>query len=171
VDLRVARRIDIRLDGVIGQSFLRQAPYLIDYREKSLWLGDEAVRRSEGLPVIVALASNSDGAIVPVTFAADQRSWRLRLDSGASDLVLACGSSCPKIQRTESTEILTNHGTTTGLRAVIGELRIGGARFGTHEALLVEPIGLGCDGVLPARWFAAVYVDSANHVVRLAPAK
>jgi len=71
------RKIDPGVRGILGQSFLSRSTYLIDYAHKKLWLGEDAIRRAEVLPLIISTQQTSGRTIVPVTLQAGGRSWRL----------------------------------------------------------------------------------------------
>jgi len=160
------RQVDSRADGVIGQSFLRQAPYLIDYRAKQFWLDDEATARAAALPSAVASTPNRGETLVPVAIGTDHAVRSLMLDSGTSDLILECAQTCPKLSQVESFEVTTNQGKGQMKRGVLGLMEVGGERLTARPAALREPVTDDRDGLLPASWFAAVYVDSRNDIVR-----
>ncbi len=158
------RQVDTRVDGVIGQSFLRQAPYLIDYRARMLWLDDEAVARGSQLESVIESAADSRETVVPVAIGGQTR--RLMLDSGASDLILECDNGCPKLMSVESVSVRTNQGAGQAQRGVLPAMEIGGARWTSRPAALLARATSERDGLLPASLFAAVYVDAPHHLVR-----
>ena len=165
------RKIDPLASGILGQSFLSRSAYLIDYARKKLWLGEDAIRRAEELPYIISTPQISGRTIVPVTFQAGGPSWRLTLDSGASNLILKCSAQCPMITDPRSGDrVLALVGERTVLSGTLRRLEIAGARMWSVHAVLVDtdlPDGQD-DGVLPSHWFSAVYVDSDAGMVRLA---
>lgn len=165
------RQVDERVDGVIGQSFLRQAPYLIDYRAKKLWLDDEAAERGQRLPLALTSAENPRQTIVPVAIGKEKAVRQLMLDSGSSDLILECSERCPKLGRVEEFDVRTNQGSGRMQRGVLAAVEVGGAVLHMRPAALREQASGERDGLLPAAWFAAVYVDSPNHVVRFGEAR
>jgi hypothetical protein len=160
------RQLDAHADGVIGQSFLRQAPYLIDYRARQLWLDDEAVEHGEGLPLVVNSVANSMETVVPVAIGTERAVRRLVLDSGSSDLILECAVTCPKLTSVENFDVRTNQGAGQIRRGVLAAMEVGGTALNKRPAALREPVSSERDGLLPASWFAAVYVDSPHNLVR-----
>lgn len=165
------RKIDHAAHGILGQSFLSRSAYLIDYARKKLWLGEDAIRRAEELPFIVSIQQTNGRTIVPVTLQAGGRSWRLTLDSGASNLILKCSRQCPMItDSSRGDRILALVGERPVLSGTLKRLEIAGARMSFVPALLIDtdlPDGLD-DGVIPSHWFSAIYVDGQAGLVRLA---
>jgi hypothetical protein len=163
------RNVSSNVDGVLGQSFLRQAPYLIDYKGKRLWLGDEATQRAESLSISATTRHELPGTVIPVTIGTEKKSRMLRIDSGTSELILECVTSCPHAMSLETVHAVTNHGEREVKRGVLQDIRIGGQVAPGGGAILIENVEPepGREGLLPARWFAAVYVDSTRDIVRL----
>jgi hypothetical protein len=95
--------------------------------------------------------------------------WRLTLDSGASHLVVECDQACPPVHEVQHDKRLI---TFLGERPVVyGKLRnveIGGSAMPQVEAVVVDTQSAdwGDQGVLPAKWFSAVYVK--DKLVRFA---
>ena len=144
-------------------------PYLIDYRQKLLWLGDEAVRQAASLRTEIA-AERADGRMVlPVGMESGGGRWRLTLDTGANALVIRCGARCPKLRDAHGGDrIVTNAGSCAVRRGIVHHVTVGTMIIPRAEAALVDgPVRASEDGVLPASWFSAVYVDSARNLVRL----
>lgn len=166
------RGLDGRADGVLGQSFFGKSAYMIDYRQKRIWQGEEAVQFSRQLPVAVPAIQIEGRTAVRVVLDPSAEPWLLALDSGASDLVVQCGTRCPPASDVQTDGWLLTYG---GERPVShGKLRhveIGGVTMPPVEAVLIDATEPGAQtgGVLPMRWFSAVYVD--GDVVRLSPAR
>jgi hypothetical protein len=176
VEIAVASMGDVKkiyagARGILGQSFLSRSAYLIDYARKKLWFGDDAVRRAEELPFALSSKQANGRTILPVTLQAGGPSWRLTLDSGASDLILKCNRECPAIANAHSGgRVLALVGERPVLGGILRRIEIAGARLSFVHALLVDtdlPDGQD-DGVLPSQWFSAVYVDGNSGLVRLA---
>ena len=106
-----------------------------------------------------------------MTLEAGGPSWRLTLDSGASNLILKCSQRCPRINDPRSGDrVLALVGERPVLSGTLRQVEIAGARMSFVHALLVDtelPDGQD-DGVIPSHWFSAVYVDGNSGLVRLA---
>jgi hypothetical protein len=165
------RKIDPKADGVLGQNFLGRSAYLIDYARKKLWLGDDAIRRADELPLVLSAEKANGLTILPVTLQAGHPSWRLTLDSGASNLIVKCNKGCPGIMNARSGErVMTLVGDRPVHSGTLMQVEVAGARISLVHALLVaaEPADRQDDGVIPSQWFSAVYVDGDSGLVRLA---
>jgi len=168
--LECLQRLNTKADGILGQSFLGRFPYLVDYQRKQLLLGDDARRASFQVGPEVPVTQSSGGIIVAVTLDPEMRPWRMILDMGARDLILQCGSKCPQLSGPEHAGlIVTNAGDRRVRRARTARLEVGGLAISHAEVYLLDtPGSADHDGLLPARWFSAVYVDAGRNVVRLA---
>jgi hypothetical protein len=160
------RRIDARIEGVLGQSFLSRFPCLIDYRGRRLWLGEEAARRAEALPERITAERVEGRLALPVQVVAGASPARLVLDSAAPALVLACGRQCPNLAARTEGGLKTNAGARKIVQGTLAAVSVGGIRFPRPAAVLLEgrPVTTEEDGLLPARWFSAVYMGPGNLV-------
>jgi predicted aspartyl protease len=159
------RALRSKAEGVLGQSFLSRTPYLIDYRRKRIWLGAAATQEAERLPVTMAAGGDSERVVVPVALEPGGREWRLTLDSGATQMVVECRENCPQTGRTGSWErLITYTGEQPVSRCRFRSVRVGGVGMPTMDALIanVAPPDGQDEGVLPMRWFSAVYVDNVR---------
>jgi hypothetical protein len=170
MDLEGVRQIDKGSDGVLGESFLNRRPYLMDYSQRKLWLGSEAVARSKLLPIELHGSQILGRMVVPVVLKAGTKPWRLAIDSGASSLLIQCSRACPAISGSRLRRVITNTGERTVRQGTLSYLELGRAAVAGGVAVLVEepPKAGREDGLLPARWFSAVYVDCGEDLVRLA---
>lgn len=161
------RSVGGRVDGVLGQSFLSRISYLVDYRQGRLWVGPEADRQSSRVGSRVAVEIVRDRVMLPVVVEPGGRTWRMVLDTGANDLLLGCGSDCPRAAGV--THLRTNAGEHPVRTAKVRQVRVGGLRFSDREALLTGKPAHGeqGDGLLPGHWFSAIYVGRGGEVVRL----
>ena len=168
--LEGVQRLNTKVDGVLGQSFLGRFPYLVDYQRKRLLLGDDARRASVQLGPEVAVTQAFGRIVVAVTLDPEEQLWRVILDMGASGLILQCGSQCPQLGGLENAgRIVTNAGDWRVRRGKTARLEVGGLAIAHAEVYLLDmPAPADHDGLLPARWFSAVYVDAGRNVVRLA---
>jgi hypothetical protein len=163
--LTAMRTIDEGIQGVLGQSFVARFPSLIDYRSRRVWFGAEAVARAAGLPVRVAAEWVRDRAVLPVRVGA--REYRMVLDSGSADLVLRCSGECPRLTGSEEAQARSNTGDRRVVRGWLREAEVGSLRIAQPAVALLPGAGED-DGMMPARWFSAVYMDPGARVVRLA---
>jgi Aspartyl protease len=164
------RKLHPGTDGILGQNFLGRSAYLIDYMRKKLWLGEEAVRRAEELPFVFSALQINGRTILPLTLQAGGPSWRLTLDSGATNLILKCDHRCPVIidQRRDE-RVLALLGERPIVSGTLRQIEIAGARMSFVPVMLVDTeLSDGKDdGVIPSQWFSAVYVDGTSGLVRL----
>jgi hypothetical protein len=165
------RALHAKADGVLGQSFLSRTPYLIDYRRKRMWLGAAATKEAERLPITMAPRGSDGRVVVPVVLEPGGKTWRLTLDSGASQMVVECQENCPHTARMASSKrLVTYAGEQAVSRSTFRQVNVAGTAMPAIEAVIVNvvpPDGQD-EGVLPTRWFSAVYVD--NLTVKLASA-
>jgi hypothetical protein len=170
LELDGVRTVSRGVDGVLGQSFLGRFVYMIDYRRKLFRLGDEAGEQVPSFTTEI-LAEQAQGTMVlPVGIEPGAGIWRLTLDTGSDALVMRCGAHCPQVRDSrEGDRIMTNSGSRGVRRGFVDRITVGAVSIPRAEvALLDGPVSGFADGVLPANWFAAVYVDSARNLVRLA---
>ncbi len=171
LDLPAVRAISRTADGVLGQSFLSRGAYLLDYQKKRLWLGDDATEQAARLPHSVTATSSRGRTVIPVGLEPD-RIWQLALDSGTTNLVVDCSERCPRAWGLERDGHLVTHaGERTVMRGNLQRVALGDSTLPPTEAVLLEgnaPEGWD-EGVLPARWFSAFYVNKS--VVRFATAR
>ncbi|MBZ5610201.1 MAG: retroviral-like aspartic protease family protein [Acidobacteriia bacterium] len=171
-ELPAVRALDPKADGVLGRSFLGRSAYLIDYGHKRLWLGSDAVRQADRLPVAVTAPESDGRTLLPVRLEPGGRAWRLTLDSGASNLVVDCAERCPPIHEVQpGSRLITFVGERSVVQGLLRHVEVGGHSMPAAEAVLVDsrPSGSGDEGVLPAKWFSAVYVN--DKLVRFAAAR
>jgi hypothetical protein len=155
----------------LGESFLRQLPYLVDYRHKKLWLGAEAVARAGALRRLAAARQTLSGMEVPVAFGAGARTWRLRLDSGVNQLLLSCGGSCPPPEDPDFVQAETNSSAGPLLSGFLRDVAAGGIPLSSQRALLGPAADSERDGLLPMARFSAVYVNGPDSVVMVGDAR
>jgi hypothetical protein len=162
------RALHSRADGVLGQSYLARTPFLIDYAHKRMLIGPDATRESDRLPVAIVAGGKAGRLVVPVVLEPGGRTWRLTLDSGASNTVMECRENCPRTIPAASEHLLTYGGEQPASRGTFRRATLQGAAMPPIEAVIVNvtsPDGQD-EGVLPTRLFSAVYVN--NRTVKLA---
>lgn len=161
------RTVDAKADGVLGQSFLSRIPWMIDYRNRRLVMGESAILISRTMPEL-ACRREADARLI-LTLAIGPASFNVALDSGASHLILHCAPDCPRFETPgASRTILTNAeaapATLGSIRDVIAAL----LALKRADAVLNEspPLAPSIHGVLPASWFKAVFADPRESSVR-----
>lgn len=157
-----------KVDGILGSNFLHRTSYLIDYRLKRLWLNEEAHSRAASLPIAVEGIGREGLMILPVVLEPGSRPWHLTLDSGTTNLVIACAERCPKASEVrEGNQLHSAVGHSTASRAKLNHLEVGSIRMSHVDAVLVETgvVSPVRSGALPMSWFSAVFSD--GNTVRL----
>jgi len=164
------RKLDRRADGVLGQSFLSRSAFLVDFAQEKFWLGGEAVQRAGRLPIKVTASRAEGRTVLPVVLDPGTKPWRLTLDSGASHLMVQCAARCPRATDIRlGARILTYVGEQPASQGKLRRVEIGGVAIWFTDVVFLEtsPPDDQDEGVLPAQWFSAIFVD--GDVVRLAP--
>jgi predicted aspartyl protease len=171
LDLPEVRSLTADADGVLGQSFLNRNAYMLDYRQKRLWLGEDATAQAGRLPNAVTAVHSRGRTVLPVSLDSEGRTWQLALDSGSTSLVVDCSERCPRAWDIErDSRLITHTGDRAVLRGTLRQVQLGDLPMASAEAVLLESVaaaGGWDDGVLPTRWFSAFYVNGG--VVRFAP--
>ncbi|MEP6961841.1 MAG: retropepsin-like aspartic protease, partial [Acidobacteriota bacterium] len=172
LDLPEVHKIDSRADGVLGQSFFHRIAYLLDYKQKRLWLGLDATREAQRLANEVAAVRFDGRTVLPVTLEPGGPVWQLTMDSGASNLVIDCNLGCPRaadLQRGAS--LATHNGERPVSHGTLRNVAIGGLRMPPADTVMLQNVSTEHwdDGVVPTRWFDAFYVK--DQVVRFDAAR
>lgn len=170
IDFPGVRGLGGDIDGILGQNFLGRFPYLIDYRSGRILFAEQAVRQAGKMPALPA-RSVAGRMAVDVSLDGAEAPFRLVLDSGASHMLVFCGPRCPHLSGVRGDAIaVSNGGSQRVRRGTVRQASLGGVRFTNREAALIDtsPDEGDADGLLPARWFSAVYVNAGRGEVRLA---
>jgi Aspartyl protease len=169
-DLPGLDRLESHVDGLLGQNFLAQRPYLIDYRARRLWLGEEAVEKAQRFGPPRQIEFSSGRPILPVTIDSKVRPLRLLLDSGVNDLVLRCGDRCGTLLDEHTVRVVTNAGEMAVQKGRLPVAMVGSERFFRKEAVLMKKASdpSNAEGAVPLEWFSAVYVHPAQGIIRWA---
>jgi hypothetical protein len=168
-DLSSLRRIDRRIDGIVGLNFLSRFNYLLDYRQRTLTI-------ESGTDILDSI----DGDKVPqrhmiVETQAEFRghaSLRLQLDSGANGLVLmgthASALYFPSVQRRVETSAT---GSTVMNTSHLEHLIVASRQFQDIPVTLAAsaPQGRFEDGLLPTSLFSSLYVNNSQNFVIFNP--
>jgi predicted aspartyl protease len=174
-DLSEIHSLHPRICGVLGQNFLSQFNYTLNYRDRLIEFGEGQhknhplgsslrFQQREGRLIIVALSTSSKKKVL-----------KLVLDSGISRLIIFETTSQPLELDVEQSENQWVTGSTTvGSRnmrtAYLRTLQIGGARFSNLPVALVEAPGAEDhfgDGLLPTSLFSSIFFNNKEGYVIL----
>ena len=160
-DMPAARRLDRRIQGVLGQEFLSRFDYLLDYGRRRLVFNPcDASRFGAG----ERIPFERNAGRVVVTAQGSGRALKLVLDSGTPELIVFGKPAGVDVA------VLTNAGSATGTRTRFSVFKIGRRAFFDVPAVVLK---LGSDstidGLLPARFFDSIYVNQAQRYAILEP--
>jgi predicted aspartyl protease len=172
-DLSVLRKMDIHIEGILGQNFLSHFNYLLDYGEQMVRIevGSEIQNSVEGDHVSI---DGREHRMLVTSEAQTRGNARLQLmlDSGAGCLVLMPRAvqelNLPKQgNELESTSNGRVELHTTRIRA----LAVGSQHLHNLNAVLsnIEPAERIGDGMLPTVLFRALYVNNQENFVVFNP--
>ena len=169
-DLPQLRAIDKKICGILGQNFLAQFNYLIDFKNKRIVFdaGGELENNLRGKKVPL---ENEENRLF-VTVSVKQNSLRLLLDSAASNLILFQDSTNSlNIERNSFAEVSTNTGNSSAKTAQINLLRIGDETFYDLPAVIMSEKNENRteDGLLPLSLFRSVYFNHTKSFVIFNP--
>jgi predicted aspartyl protease len=169
-DLGSIRTLHYGICGVLGQNFLSQFNYLLDYREKRIEFEADCdvEHRMDGtrLPF-----SEIEGLIAVSGQSASSKAWRLVLDSASEGLILFGRPALASDFEISHTGIACLATTIAGHKEVeqgrLRTLRIGELILADMPVTLMPPDGRAEDGLLPMSLFRVVYVNHKQHYVIL----
>lgn len=170
-----ARAIDKDIAGILGQNFLSQHDYTLDYKRRQLvWSGSRAKEED----TVVSLALHPSAGRFLVALPQDdegRRTIRLVPDSGTNTLVVfqrrghAALDVDPLPALAGASDLTGRSGATL---ALVREFRVGSLRLRNQVAALVgrptDDANEG-DGLLPLHVFASVSFDSGQRRLTLRP--
>jgi predicted aspartyl protease len=161
VDMPAVRRLERRIQGILGQEFLSRFDYLLDYGRRRLVFNPcdaPAIGTGERIPF-----ERNAGRVV-VTAQNSGRPLKLVLDSGTPELIVFGKPAGVDVA------VVTNAGSATGTRMRLRALKIGRRTFFDVPAVVfARRPGSNADGLLPARFFDWIYVNHAQQYVVLEP--
>jgi predicted aspartyl protease len=172
-DLRPIRALHPGIRGLLGQNFLSQFNYLLDYHKRQIEfeVDGELADRICGarLPF-----EQMEGLMIVSAQSASLKTWRLVMDSASASLILF-----GKFGQSRDFEI--SHRGQALIAATASDshknveqgrlrtLRIGETIFTALPVTLLPPDGRAEDGLLPMSLFRAVYVNHKERYVILNP--
>lgn len=176
-DLSGVRSVDAKICGVLGQNFLSQFNYLLNYTERYIEPDEdgELERRLTGTPLAV---ESHEGKLLVTSQSTSSRQETLRLvlDSGASHLVIfasACAKLGLKAESREGILIPTNAAGHHVMLRRLRQLQLGSERIRDLPfALMADLAPLESrseDGLLPTNLFRTIFFQNDKHTVILNP--
>ncbi|MDQ3749893.1 MAG: retroviral-like aspartic protease family protein [Acidobacteriota bacterium] len=169
-DLPELRRLDKRISGVLGQNFLAQFNFTLNFRERRI---DFADANENQFKQAARLPFETNKEHILLTLKTKQTNLKFVLDSGASDLILFA-SGCRKLEKQiERSEQLMQVSTIAG-KSLTQTGWLDGLQFG-NKSLSRLPVALlgeverAEDGLLPMRLFSSVYFNNQEGYVFLNP--
>jgi predicted aspartyl protease len=169
IDEQGLTAIGVDLDGILGQDFLMDQTYTLDYRHHRLiWHTASPLDRSG---VRLALSDEEGRWLVELPQSGVNRNLRMVPDSGASGLVLFDrGAAVPLSLKpvSQGASVITITGSLDARAAVVTRMSIGSITLRDRPALVVErgdPAAPGGDGLLPLSMFASVTFDATQHAL------
>ncbi len=176
IDLRKAFALDRGIQGILGQDFLHQLNYLLDYKERKVEIDESGalVSRLRGSRVSIEQDSFRVYVLVPGG-PGENVTVRLLLDSGSKTPVLFTkASQAPPFDLDQDNSRSFLMSSTVGNRALeryrLRVLRLGSETF-RHLPVFVTPArdeeNRREDGLLPTSLFRSVYFDHARSFVIL----
>jgi len=178
VDLREIHLISSKLRGVLGQNFLSEFDYILNYREQSIEF-DENGHFARALIGARLAVERERGRVLIRTQPSSPRKQAaiLVMDSGASKVVVfkvaRQGSDLEiDLDLGAGTRIGTAAGTGTVSTGRLRKLRIGDEKFQELPVMIVEnPAAANRpeNGLLPTSLFRSIYFNNTHNFVILNP--
>ena len=147
--LEGVRRLDPKIDGVLGQQFLGLFDYRIDFRHRTIAFGKQEIA---GPRITVTrqdasiLVSTSEGPLI--------------LDSGTDAVILFRDSSGAGHQR-----IATANGFAAATPVESLKIRVGDRDYHPRKSAILPSANGRADGLLPASLFRAIYVSNSERYI------
>ncbi|MBL8232628.1 MAG: aspartyl protease family protein [Bryobacterales bacterium] len=157
-DLALAKGLDQRVEGVLGQSFLGRFRHLVDYANARLSFQPPRPPQGVRMPI-----ERADGGWV---VRAGGR--RLLLDSGSTALILFAREA-QGFRPNGTVELSTVNGRRNAAFGRLRELCMDGLRLRDLPVVLAGAVKRDADGLLPLALFRSVYVDPMERWVILDP--
>ena len=159
-DLSVIRAIDKNICGVLGQNFLAQYNYLLDYDKRRIVFDEngELESRLRGTQIPIETSENR----LLITVFVRQNSLRLVLDSAAAHLILFDDATRRlDIEYISFTEVSTGTGKTAAKTARLNSLRIGKEIFYDLPAIIMSEKNKyrAENGLMPLNLFRLIYFN------------
>jgi len=161
-------------DGLLGQDFLRDQNYTLDYaRGRLVW--NESVDSDRGAVRLALRADEGRWLVALPQEASDRHPLWFVPDSGAQSLVLFDRGAAPRLPLSPLPGVLTSStvlGSSNVRASLVGMLRVGALLLRDQPAIVIdrrEPDAPAGDGLLPLCAFARVTFLSTERVLIVHP--
>lgn len=169
-DLPELRRLDNRISGVLGQNFLAQFNFTLNFRERRINFADadeNQFKQAARLPF-----ETDDGQIL-LNLKIKQTNLKFVFDSGVANLILFA-SGCQKLaKQIEASEqmmqVSTNAGRSLTRTGWLDKLQFGEKGAWRVPVVLLNEVERTEDGLLPMRLFRSVYFNNQEGYIILNP--
>lgn len=169
-DIPELRRLDNRISGVLGQNFLAQFNFTLNFREQRIKFEDAGENQFKAA---VRLPFEKDDGRIVLVLKIKQTNLKFVFDSGTSDLILFA-SGCRKVEKQiergeQLTQISTNAGKSQTRTGWLDKLQLGEKSLRRLPVALLGEIERTEDGLLPMRLFRSVSFNNQEEYVMLNP--
>lgn len=168
MDLPVLDKIDKKICGILGQNFLAQFNYLLDFDKRQIVFDadGELENRLRGRQVSIEIEENR--LLIAVNIQKNSRQFSL--DAGAANLILFEGAGIEK-RATSFVKLLTNTGDGAAQNARFDFLQIGDKTFYDLPAIIMSEKNESRteDGLLPLCLFRSIYFNHKKRFVSFNP--
>ena len=166
------RRLDSRISGILGQSFLAQFNFTLDLRQRRMTFADGDADENQ-FDKAVRMPFEIDEGRILLNLKIKQTNLKFVLDSGASDLILFA-SGCRKLEKQiepgeQLMQISTNAGNSPTRTGWLDKLQFGEKSLRRLHVALLTKVERTEDGLLPMRLFRSVYFNNKEGYVILNP--
>lgn len=174
-DLGEMRKLDSRIQGMVGQNFLSHLNYLLDYRKHSLSIeqADEIHDDMEGDRIPMEVTDNKM-IVTSEAQSLGRAKLRLLLDSGANSVVLIQKASHALNLSGQANWVEVTSTGQVGMQVGrVRSLTVGSQQF--HDIAVALPEAAPSDservedGLLPTAFFRALYVNNRESFVVFNP--
>jgi predicted aspartyl protease len=169
-DLPELRRLDNRVSGILGQNFLAQFNFTLDFRERRI---NFAEMDANQFARAVRVPFEKDEGRILLNLKLKQTTLKFVFDSGAADLMLfasGCQKLAGQIERSEQvTQVSTNAGKSLTQTGWLDKLQFGDKVMRRVTVALLNEVERTEDGLLPMRLFRSVYFNNQAGYLMLNP--
>ncbi len=171
-DLSGLRKLDGRIQGIVGQDFLSHFNYLLDYRGHFIRVEQhDEIQSDIGEDHVPMELRHGEMTVEAESRSVRSEKLRLILDSGTSSIVLMRDASERlKLPIRENRSELTTAGQVFVHAGAIQHLTVGSVQFhDIRAALSTQSAEQLSDGLLPTGLFRALYVNNRESFVVFNP--
>jgi predicted aspartyl protease len=169
-DLDELRRVDKRISGILGQNFLAQFNFTLNYRDRRINFS-EADENQFKQAVRLPFETNNEQILL--TLKIKQKDLKFVLDSGAEGLILfaaGCRKLGNEVKPSEQMmQVYTNTGKDQSRTGWLDKLQFGEKSLRGLSAVLLYGVERTEDGLLPMHLFRSVYFNNRDGYVLLNP--